>query len=131
MSSPYHDHLRRNLRYIEDNLAGDISLDGCAAAARYSLYHFHRIFHMVFGLPPGEYVRRRRLAVAAELMVRSGSSLDDIAQACGFSCQEVLIRAFQREHGISPSSYRKARNCLRLMPNYGTGITQGYCDTVS
>lgn len=119
MSSPYHDHLRRSLRYIEDHLTEDISLDGCAAAAGYSLYHFHRVFHMVFGLPPGEYIRRRRLAVAAELMVRTSMSLDGIAEACGYSCKEVLIRAFQREHGISPSSYRRARNCLKLMPDIG------------
>ncbi|MGB4529033.1 MAG: AraC family transcriptional regulator [Bacillota bacterium] len=117
MQSVYHIHLKRALRYIEENLAGDITLDGCAAAAGYSLYHFHRIFRMIFGVPPAEYIRRRRLSVAAELMLRSDMNLDRVAEASGFSCKEVLIRAFQRVHGVSPTSYRRARNCLKLMPD--------------
>lgn len=117
MPNPYHDHLQRSLRYIEENLLCDLSLEDCARAAGYSAYHFHRVFRMVLGVAPGEYIRRRRLAIAADLMARSGMNLDSVAEASGFSCKEVLIRAFQREHGISPSSYREAQNCLRLQPD--------------
>src|SRR5690606_11024937 len=124
MPSLYHIHLQRALRYIEDNLTGDISLDGCAAAAGYSVYHFHRIFRMVVGLPPGEYIRRRRLAVAAELMVESDMNLDGVAEASGFSCKEVLIRGFQREYGISPTSFRQARNCLKMMPDVSGSLSK-------
>lgn len=117
MPSPYHDHLRRSLKYVEEHLLGDLSLEDCAKAAGYSAYHFHRVFRMVLGVTPGVYIRRRRLSIAADLMARSGMNLDSIAEAAGFSCKEVLIRAFQREHGISPSSYREAHNCLRLQPD--------------
>ena len=117
MPNPYHDHLQRSLRYIEKNLLGGLSLEDCAKAAGYSAYHFHRVFRMVLGVTPGEYIRLRRLAIAADLMAKSGMNLDSVAEASGFSCKEVLIRAFQREHGISPSSYREAQNCLRLQPD--------------
>ena len=117
MPNPYHDHLQRSLRYIEKNLLGGLSLEDCAKAAGYSAYHFHRVFRMVLGVTPGVYIRLRRLAIAADLMAKSGMNLDSVAEASGFSCKEVLIRAFQREHGISPSSYREAQNCLRLQPD--------------
>lgn len=117
MPNPYHSHLQRSLRYIEENLLSDLSLEDCAKAAGYSAYHFHRVFRMVLGVTPGEYIRRRRLAIAADLMASSGMNLDSVAEASGFSCKEVLIRAFRREHGISPSSYREALNSLRLQPD--------------
>lgn len=80
-----------------------------SALAGYSPYHFVRIFSGSEGLPPMEYVRRRRMAAAAaRLAGEPGLDLMSLALDCGFESQEAFTRAFKRMHGVPPGEYRRS-----------------------
>lgn len=84
------------------------TLDALAVQAGYSPYHFARIFAASEGLPPMEYVRRRRMAHAATRIANEpGLDLISLAFDCGFESQEAFTRAFKRMHGVPPGAYRR------------------------
>lgn len=84
------------------------SLDAVARQAGYSPYHFARIFAASEGLPPMDYVRRRRMAAAAVRIVgKPDINIMALALDCGFESQEAFTRAFKRMHGVPPGEYRR------------------------
>jgi AraC family transcriptional regulator len=93
------DHVRRDPR-------GDHSLETLARVARFSPYHFHRIFGAVTGETLGRFVRRARLERAAYLMKAAPSrALGSIALDAGFSSQSDFSRAFRAVYGMPPSHW--------------------------
>jgi AraC family transcriptional regulator len=109
----YSEHIKNSIDFIENNLTNDLTLLDCAKAANYSEYHFLRIFKMVTSLTPADYIRKRRLTEVAKLVFKD-NSISEIAFRYGFNSRENFIRAFLREHGVSPSHYRKSNNSLKL-----------------
>jgi AraC family transcriptional regulator len=84
------------------------SLAALAEQAGYSSYHFVRMFAGGEGVPPMEYVRRRRMAAAAaRIASEPGLDLIMLALDCGFDSQEAFTRAFKRMHGVPPGEYRR------------------------
>lgn len=71
--------LRQAIDYIEDNLHTTIEIDDIAKAAVTSKYHFQRMFHALTGLTVTEYVRNRRLTLAAEELAGTNSKVIDVA----------------------------------------------------
>ena len=110
----YAEHIQSALEYVETHLAEECSLEGCANAAGYSVYHFSRIFKGTIGLAPIDYVRRRRLTEAARDLDGCALPLIDIAVKWGFESAETFIRAFEAEHGITPGHYRGTGMSLHL-----------------
>lgn len=108
----YQEHIQRALDAIEAGLRDEYTLESCACAAGYSVYHFARIFKSLTGLAPMEYVRKRRLSCAAQDIAASGMPLIDIAVKWGFESLENFLRAFSAEHGITPGKYRSS--CISL-----------------
>lgn len=84
------------------------SLAALAEQAGYSPYHFVRIFAASEGVPPMDYVRRRRMAAAA-VRIAGEPNLDlmTLALHCGFESQEAFTRAFKRMHGVPPGEFRR------------------------
>lgn len=72
-----------------------------------SMWHFQRIFSAALGQPVMDYVRRRRLSLAAVSLVSTRRSLTDIALDSGFQSQEAFTRAFKSTFGITPGACRK------------------------
>ena len=73
-----------------------------------SVYEFRRIFSFVVGIPVGEYIRKRRLSLAAFEIIRSGTAdLSAIAEKYGYSSQSAFSTAFKAMHGISPLLLKK------------------------
>ncbi len=97
--------------YIEDNLIGEIDINTISRMAGMSIYEFRRIFSFVVGIPLGEYIRKRRLSVAAEELLAKGSSdrisISDMAARYGYDCPTSFSRSFKAFHGCSPSEIAK------------------------
>lgn len=101
------------MRYIEDNLTEELSIDDIAAQAYVSSFHFQRIFSALCGITVGEYIRSRRLTAAAEELSRSDAKVIDIALKYGYESHDSFTRAFTRFHGVSPSAAKEKGVHLR------------------
>lgn len=110
----YTEHIQKALDFIEAHLTDECPLELCARAAGYSAYHFSRIFKDMTGVPPIDYVRKRRLSSAARDIAESTLPIIDIAVRWGFESAETFIRAFEAEHGITPGHYRGTGMSLHL-----------------
>ncbi len=110
----YTEHMQKALDFMEGHLDGECPLESCACAAGYSMYHFSRIFKGMTGLPPMDYVRKRRLSMAAKDVAETELPIVDIAVKWGFESSETFIRAFEAEHGITPGRYRGTGMSLHL-----------------
>ena len=99
-------NLTRAVDYIESNLTSDISMDEVARQSYSSSSHFQLIFHVVMGLTVGEYIRNRRLSLAAQDLFKPGSKIIDVAMHYRYDTPESFSKAFTRFHGVSPSKLR-------------------------
>jgi len=99
--------LSKALNYIEEHLTENISIDEVASAAYASSAHFQLIFHVVLGMTVGEYIRNRRLSLAAQALLQPGSRIIDVAMRYQYDTQESFSKAFMRFHGVPPSKARR------------------------
>jgi AraC family transcriptional regulator len=98
--------LRRAIDYLEAHLDRDPGLPALAAAAGLSPVYFARQFKRATGLPPHQYLMRRRLDRAKRLLAAGDLPIAAIAADCGFCHQEHLTRLFRRHCGTTPAAYR-------------------------
>ncbi|GKU78159.1 helix-turn-helix domain-containing protein [Paenibacillus sp. L3-i20] len=103
----YHPMINQAIGYIETHLEEELTLEDVAAAAGFSMYHFHRIFQQQVGMSVIDYVRCRRLAGAAALLLHSTEDILQIAIQCKFESQEAFTRAFKKVYNLPPGRYRK------------------------
>lgn len=99
--------IQRSLDYTEAHLTEEIDYEAAAKMACSSSFHFQRMFSMLCGFSLGDYIRMRRLALAAEEVVRTGDKIIDIALKYGYDTPESFSRAFLRFHGITPTQARR------------------------
>ena len=105
------------INYVEDNLEGEIDFEEAAKKACSSPFHFQRVFSIICSYTLGDYIRMRRLSLAAEKLRRTDEKVIDIALRYGYETPESFSRAFTRFHGVSPSEARKGattKNFSRL-----------------
>ena len=95
------------LSYIDENIDSKLSLSELARKCFYNPSYFSRVFKEKFGVTFIEYVAKKRLDCAIDLMQNSQMSLEDIACQAGFSDIKGLYHAFSRYLNMSPSEYRK------------------------
>jgi AraC family transcriptional regulator len=94
--------------FVEANLGRKIGLDDLATLAGFSRSHFSRSFKETTGVGPHQFVRRRQMARACELLdSASRPSVAEVAQRVGFMSANVFRRAFQKSFGIPPQAYRR------------------------
>lgn len=101
------------LSYIEKNLTSDIDLKEVAKVSLCSEYHFQRMFSFLAGVTLTEYIRRRRLTLAAFEIINSNIRVIDIAIKYGYSSPDSFTRAFQSLHGLTPSEARSNSQLLK------------------
>lgn len=95
--------INRALAYIEDNLDGTVEIAAAAKQAGCSTGEFQRLFSLLTEAPVGEYIRRRRLSLAAQALQNSREKVIDIALRHGYDSPAAFSRAFRQEFGVSPS----------------------------
>src|SRR5690606_37809973 len=104
------------MRSIEAILAGEPSIQEAAQIAGCSEYHFRRMFSFLAGMPLGEYIRRRRLTLAARELRQSTVKVIDVAVKYRYESPDAFTRAFQALHGVTPSEARQANVPLKAAP---------------
>lgn len=104
----------RMQEYIEAHLQERITMASLARAARYSQWHAARIFKEVTGKSPFEYIRLRRLSVAAQTLQTTSHKVVDVAFDFVFDSHEGFARAFARQFGMSPAHFRKTNQPVTL-----------------
>jgi AraC family transcriptional regulator len=98
--------LRSVTDYVGDNLSGDLSLSGMAAAANLSPYHFARAFKRSTGLTPHQYALRRRIERAKEMLLDTDLPVGLVARRAGFASPGHFSQQFKRAVGVPPSALR-------------------------
>lgn len=117
------DHMNAAIEYIETHLADDISYDRAAQIACCSTYHFQRMFSYITGVPLSEYIRRRRLTMAAFELQSGNCKVIDAALRYGYESPEAFSRAFKKLHGVMPVSARDIGVSLKAYPKMTFSIT--------
>ncbi len=106
--SEIYRRLRRAVDFAEGSLVGPLSLDALARAACLSPFHFHRRFTETFGETPHEFVRRRRLDTARDLLVGTALPVTVICHRTGFESLGSFSALFRRRFGVPPLKFRRA-----------------------
>lgn len=110
------EKMNEALNYVEKNLTEDIDFKEVARLAFCSEYHFQRMFSFLAGITLSEYIRRRRLTLAAFELNNSSIRIIDVAIKYGYSSPDSFTRAFQGLHGITPSEARNNGQSLKAYP---------------
>ena len=101
--------LSRAIHYIEKHLTDDINIDDVSCQAYTSSSHFQLIFHVVIGMTVGDYIRYRRLSLAALDLLQPNSRIIDVAMRYRYDTQESFSKAFTRFHGVPPSKAQRGK----------------------
>lgn len=96
------------MAYLEENLTESVDFEKAAQVANCSEYHFSRMFSFLAGIGLAEYVRRRRLTLAAAELRDPRARVLDVALKYGYTSADSFTRAFQALHGVPPSRAREA-----------------------
>ncbi|MEU0164300.1 AraC family transcriptional regulator [Streptomyces iakyrus] len=108
---------------VEEHLAEELDVRGLAAGLGTTEYHLRRMFSSLAGMPLSEYVRRRRMTVAAADVVRGEDDLLSIAVRHGYGSSEAFGRAFRAVHGAGPGDVRRDGGPLHAQPQLRFRLT--------
>jgi AraC family transcriptional regulator len=114
--------LNRLLELVEQRLTDDLDVASLARELGTTEYHLRRMFSSLAGMPLSEYVRRRRMSVAAAEILGDNDLLG-IAVRYGYGSTEAFGRAFRSVHGASPGDVRRDGGPLRTQPQLRFRLT--------
>ena len=105
--------IQGSVTYMEENLAGTLDIREIAAVAGLSPFYYQRIFGALCGITVGDYIRARRMTLAAQELAGTDARVIDVAVKYGYDSPDSFAKAFQRFHGITPSAAKEAGAHLR------------------
>ncbi|MBS4192467.1 AraC family transcriptional regulator [Bacillus sp. FJAT-49705] len=108
------ESIQKAIDYMEEHLLEEISIERIASEANASAFHFQRTFTILTDMSIGEYMRRRRLTLAAQELSRTNCKIIDLAYKYGYDTPEAFTKAFRRQHGVTPSDARKYMGKLKF-----------------
>lgn len=114
--------LNRLVEQVDSHLTEDVDVPGVAATLGTTEYHLRRMFSSLAGMPLSEYIRRRRMTVAAADVLGEGDLLS-IAVRYGYGSTEAFGRAFRSVHGAGPGDVRRNGGPLRTQPQLRFRLT--------
>lgn len=117
------DKMNNALDYIEDHLTENIDLNIVAQKACCSSYNFQRMFSFITDISLAEYIRRRRMSVAALELQTKNARVIDIALKYGYESSTSFSRAFFKVHDISPKEAKIAGAALKIYPRISFQIS--------
>ncbi len=100
------EKLNQSMNYIEEHLTDEIDYEQLGRIACCSAYHYQRMFTYMAGITLAEYIRRRKMSLAAVDLQGGEARIIDIAEKYGYRSPTAFNRAFQSFHGIAPSSVK-------------------------
>lgn len=109
------ERLNSSIKYIEEHLTDEIDYEKLARTAGCSSYHYQRMFVYMAGIPLSEYIRRRKMSLAA-VDIKNGEKIIDTALKYGYNSPTAFNRAFQSIHGIAPSAVKTEGAAVRSFP---------------
>jgi AraC family transcriptional regulator len=105
--------LNRAMDYIEENICKDINLESVAKVTPYSAFHFQRMFCYIVDISLSEYIRRRKMTLAAFELQNSDIKVIDLAIKYGYDSADSFSRAFTKLHNVTPSQARNKGTVLK------------------
>ena len=117
------ERLNEAIGYIEEHLLDGIDYEQLGRIACCSSYHFQRMFTYMAGVPLSEYIRRRKMSLAAVDLQGKDMKIIDVAGKYGYSSPTAFNRAFQSVHGIAPSAVRNEGVPVKSFPAITFKIT--------
>ena len=106
---------QESIDYIEENLSEALDIEKVAGKAALSPFYYQRIFGALCGMTVGDYVRARRMTLAAQRLTGTEEKVIDVALAYGYDSPDSFAKAFSRFHGITPSQAREPGANLRSL----------------
>ena len=106
--------MKKSIAFMDSHLCDDISADDVAAEIFMSPFYFQRGFKILTGMTPAEYIRNRRLYLAALDVLGGKEKVIDIALKYRYETPESFTRAFTRFHGVSPVQLKKSPQSLNI-----------------
>lgn len=95
------ESLQTAIDYMEEHLLEDMSIESIAKQANFSVFHFQRTFTILTDISVGDYLRRRRLTLAAHELNRTNAKIIDLAYKYGYDTPEAFSKAFRRQHDVT------------------------------
>lgn len=104
---------QESINFMEQNLTDELNIEVIAGKAALSPFYYQRIFGALCGVTAGEYIRARRMTLAAQELSREDVKVIDIAVKYGYDSPDSFAKAFQKFHGITPSQAKEPGATLR------------------
>ncbi len=106
--------IQQAICYMEEHICENINYADVAKSVHMSNYNFHRTFSFIVGMTANEYIRKRRLTLAARELQTTDISVIDAAYKYGYESPESFSKAFSRFHGSSPKQAKQKGTKLHL-----------------
>jgi len=110
------ERLNDAIGYIEEHLTDEIDYEQLGRIACCSSYHFQRMFSYMAGMPLSEYIRRRKMSLAAVDLQSRDMKIINVAEKYGYQSPTAFNRAFQSVHGIAPSAVKAEGVLIKSFP---------------
>ncbi|WP_107949710.1 AraC family transcriptional regulator [Lysinibacillus parviboronicapiens] len=107
------ESIQKAINYMEENLLNDLTMDQIAQEVNSSVFHFQRIFSILTDMSIADYIRRRRLTLAAQELMNTEHKIIDLAYKYGYDSPEAFTKAFRKQHNVTPSEARKLQGPLQ------------------
>ncbi|AGT32219.1 chemotaxis protein CheY [Geobacillus genomosp. 3] len=108
--SPPREPVREAIQFIDQHLKEDLSLKDVAEHVHLNPSYFSTLFKEQMKLTFSEYMTRRRMQRAKELLIATKMTISEIAEECGYKTPKYFIQLFKEMEGETPNSYRKRQN---------------------
>ena len=110
------ERLNQAMNYMEEHLTEQVDYEELGRIAGCSSYHFQRMFSYMAGMPLSEYIRKRKMSLAAVDLQGGKIKIIDAAEKYGYSSPTAFNRAFQSIHGIAPSAIKTEGVSVKSFP---------------
>lgn len=100
------ERVMRIASFVQQHLADEITTDQLADIGCISKPHLNRLFNKAFGVSPLQYIIRKKIQHAQQLLLTTGASVQQVAHAVGFADPSYFIRLFKKNIGFTPQDYR-------------------------
>ena len=110
------ERLNCAISYIEENLEYEIDMDEVGRIAGCSSYHFQRMFSYMADMSLADYLRKRRMSLAAVELMSENPKVMDVALKYGYESPTAFNRAFKKIHGVAPSKIVKKGVTVKAFP---------------